>query len=122
MKLARIAMMVVRIGVVFQLVVGAALWSGRWYAILDLHRTVGVLFVIALFIVAGTALAAGRSVALAGFTIVWGLALAGMGFSQAAMMPGDNHWVIRVVHLAMGLLALPMAERLMKSQAGAVSV
>ena len=107
-------MMVLRLSAVFQIIVGGALWSGKWYPILDLHRTVGVVYVICLWIICGTALMAKNKPVLAVVGIIWGLAIAGFGFSQASIMPGDNHNMIKVAHLVLSLLAFPIAEILAK--------
>jgi hypothetical protein len=119
MKMTRTALMALRLAAVFQLIVGAALWSGKWYPILDLHRTVGVIYVICLWIICGAALSAKRKPALAAIGIVWGLVIAGFGFSQVAVMPGDNHNMVRVAHLLVSLLALPIAEILAKGSSTA---
>jgi hypothetical protein len=32
--------------------------------------------------------------------------------AQQAILIGDLHWIVRVVHLALGLATMPIAERL----------
>jgi hypothetical protein len=46
------------------------------------------------------------------FALVWGIALPALGIPQAAILVGPWHWIVRVVHLAMGLAALAVADRL----------
>ena len=114
MNRTKTALMVLRVAALFQVVVGAALWSGKWYPILDLHRTVGIIYVLCLWIICAGALSAKQKTGLAIFGIVWGLVIAGFGFSQTQIMPGDSHNMVRVAHLVMALIALPVAEILAK--------
>ena len=120
MSLSRILLMLMRIGAGVQVVVGLGLWSGRWYSLVDMHRTVGVLYVILLWVLAIIALVQRRSVKVALFAIVWGVVIAALGFAQQGILIGDLHWVVRVVHLVIGLAAMPIAERLAPRSARAV--
>jgi uncharacterized integral membrane protein len=112
MSLSRILLVLMRIGAGLQVVVGLGLWTGRWYSLVDMHRTVGVIYVILLWVLAIIALVQRRSVKLALFAIVWGLVIAALGFAQQGILIGDLHWIVRVVHLVIGLAAMPIAERL----------
>jgi hypothetical protein len=56
-------------------------------------------------------------VGLAAFAIAWGLLVAGVGMTQQGLLPGDLHWIVRVMHLVIGLAAMPIAERLAGSPA-----
>jgi hypothetical protein len=104
--------MLMRVGAGVQVVVGLGLWSGRWYSLVDMHRTVGVIYVILLWVLAILALVQRRSVKVALFAIVWGFVIAMLGFAQQRFLIGDLHWVVRVLHLIIGLAAMPIAERL----------
>jgi hypothetical protein len=44
--------------------------------------------------------------------LLWGLALPAFGMTQATMLIGPWHWIIQVIHLLMGLIALGVADRL----------
>ena len=112
MSLSRILLMLMRIGAAVQVVVGLGLWSGRWYSLVDLHRTVGVVYVVLLWVLAIIALVQRRSVKTALFAIVWGFVIVALGFAQQGILIGDLHWIVRVVHLIIGLAAMPIAERL----------
>jgi uncharacterized integral membrane protein len=118
--------MLMRIGAGVQVVVGLGLWTGRWYSLVDMHRTVGVLYVILLWVLAIIALVQRRSVKLALFGILWGLIIAALGFAQQGILIGELHWIVRVVHLIIGLAAMPIAEQLaprsMRSVVGAGKV
>ena len=119
MRVPFLSLMFMRIAALVQLVVGIAMWTGRWYSLVGMHRTIGVLFVLALWIISVIALAQRRSVGLAAFGIVWGLVVAAIGFMQQGMLIGDLHWIVRVAHLVIGMASLPIAERLVAKPVGA---
>jgi hypothetical protein len=112
MSLSRILLMLMRVGAGVQVVVGLGLWSGRWYSFVDMHRTIGIVYVVLLWVLAIIALVQQRSVKVALFAIVWGFVIAMLGFTQQRILIGDLHWIVRVVHLIVGLAAMPIAERL----------
>ena len=112
MSLSRKLLMGMRVGAALQLLVGVALWTGHWSSLVNVHMLVGVLFVLLLWTIAGIALSHRQSVGLAAFALVWGLLVAGIGMMQRGLLPGDLHWVVRVMHLVIGLAAMPIAERL----------
>src|SRR6187200_1066678 len=112
MRVPFLLLMFMRIGALIQVVVGVALWTGHWSSLVDVHRTIGVLFVLALWIIAVIALVQRRSAGLAAFALLWGLIVAALGFMQQGILVGDLHWIVRVVHLVIGLASMPMAERL----------
>lgn len=112
----RPCLMFMRVAVVVQLVLGIGFWTGRWPALVQAHMIIGVLYVLALWVIAIIAMRAHIMTGFAAFAIVWGLVVAGLGNAQTTIMVGDSHWIIRVVHLVVSLAAMPIAERL----AGAV--
>ena len=112
MKVSRGLLMFMRLAMLLQLIVGIGLWTGHLYSLVDLHRTIGVLFVLSLWIIAIIALVQRRSPGLAAFAILWGLLVAGIGFMQQGMMIGDLHWIIRVLHLVIGVASMPIAEKI----------
>ena len=66
-----------------------------------------------LWILALIALFQRRTIGTALFAIFWGFCVAMLGYMQQGILAGsDLHWVVRVVHLAIGLLALGLAEQL----------
>ena len=112
MRVPFLLLMFMRVGALVQVIVGIGLWTGHWYSLVDVHRTVGVLFVLALWIIAATALLQRRSAGLAAFAVAWGVLVAGLGFMQQTILPGDLHWIVRVLHLVIGMASMPIAERL----------
>jgi len=120
MTVARSLLMFMRLGALLQIVVGIGLWTGHLYSLVDVHRTVGVLFVLSLWIIALIAIAQRRAIGLATFAIAWGVLVAALGFMQQGILPGEFHWVIRVLHLVIGMASMPIAERLAPGRARVV--
>jgi hypothetical protein len=101
-----------RIAIALQIIVGIALWTGHWMSLASVHMIVGLLYVLMLWGVAGIAISQHRSTGLAAFAFVWGLVIAAFGMAQQGILVGDLHWVVRVMHLVIGIAAMPVAERL----------
>ena len=112
MRIPFLLLMFMRIGALIQVVVGTALWTGHWYSLVDVHRTIGMLFVLALWGIAVIALVQRRSAGLAAFALLWGLLVAALGFTQQGILVGELHWIVRVLHLVIGLASVSLAERL----------
>jgi hypothetical protein len=110
-----ITIWVVRVAGIIQLVLGTLFWTGRAYQYLGLHISGGFLVVLGLWTLALLALSnrAGRGLAI--FALLWGLALPAFGMQQARILVGSLHWIIRVIHLIMGMAAIGTAERLAKA-------
>jgi hypothetical protein len=112
MTRAQQLLMPLRLLAAVQIVVGIGFWSSHWFALRGFHMGVGVIFVLILWAIAALAIAAKRATSLAIVAIVWGVAIAGVGAAQQGLLGGDSHWIVRVLHLAMAVAAMPMAERL----------
>lgn len=113
MRAATLATMwIVRVAGIVQIVFGLLFWTGRALGYIPLHMSVGFVVVLGLWTLAVLALVARTGAGLALFGLLWGLALPALGMTQAAILVGPWHWIIRVVHLLMGLTALGLADRL----------
>ena len=44
--------------------------------------------------------------------LVWGLITIILGMTQTQLLPGSAHWVIRALHLVVGLVAMGLGETL----------
>lgn len=119
MTATRLILMLLRIGAGVQVVLGIGFWTGHWVTLVDLHRTVGIVFVILLWTIGMLALVRRSNALLALLAMAWSLVIAGVGFAQQSILPGDAHWIVRVAHLVIGLAAMPMAERLARRDAPA---
>ena len=109
---AGISLWIVRIAGTLQLALGALFWTGHAYTFLPLHIISGTLIVLTLWTVAVLALVARTRRGLALFGLLWGVALPAFGMQQASMLAGSLHWIIRVLHLVMGLAAMALAGML----------
>ena len=112
MGVARILLVFMRAAMAVQVVVGIGFWTGHWANLVNVHMAIGSLFVIALWVIAGIAGANGRPGRLVTFGFVWGVIVLALGMTQQGILIGSLHWVIRVLHLAVGIAAMPIAERL----------
>jgi hypothetical protein len=104
--------MAVRVLGVIQIVLGLLFWTGNALGLVDLHMLNGIVIVLLLWVMAGLAAAARVQPALVAGAFVWGLIVVALGLNQTDLLPGSFHWVIQVVHLLVGLVALGLADTL----------
>jgi hypothetical protein len=102
----------IRVCAVVQIVVGGLFWTGNAYTLLQLHMLTGIVLVLALWVQAALGVRVGLGFGIAAGALVWGVVVVALGMTQATLLPGDLHWLIRVVHLLIGLGAVGMAESL----------
>ena len=95
-----------------QVLLGLLLWTGRAPGVRTPHMIIGVGFVLGLLALAGLAARAGRGCGLAATTAALGLVLPVFGALHPRLLPGPGHWLIRLLHLALGLAAMALAARL----------
>lgn len=107
-----IALMVVRLFGVILLVLGGLFWAGNALQLVGTHMLIGVLFVLALWVLSGVAAATRQSGGLVASGFIWGIVVLALGMMQKSLMPGSAHWVIQVLHLLIGLIAMGLGERL----------
>ncbi|HSU14119.1 hypothetical protein [Longimicrobium sp.] len=117
---ASISNWIVRLAGTLQLVLGALFWTGHAYTCVPLHIIGGAAIVLALWTVAVLALIARTHRGLALFALLWGLALPAFGIRQATVLIGPMHWIVRVIHLLMGLAAMALAGTLAQAILAAV--
>jgi len=109
---AMVAIMLARLAFVIQLVLGIIIWAGNSDSLTGLHILIGLVFVLALWALAVIALPGGVAYPLVAAGLVWGIVVVAFGLAQRGLIPGDAHWVIRVIHLLIGLVAIGLAEML----------
>jgi len=112
MSISRMLLVFMRAAMAVQVILGIGFWTGHWANLVNVHMAIGSLFVIALWVIAGIASAHGRPGRLVAFGFVWGVIVLALGMTQQGILVGDLHWIIRVLHLAIGIAAMPIAERL----------
>lgn len=109
-----VLLMLGRLVGILQILGGVAIWVGVAPWVRQAHMAIGSLFVLVLWIVGVIALFALPARALSFFTLLWGALVLWLGMAQVSLLPGAGHWVIRVVHLVVGLIAIGLLEQLGK--------
>ena len=94
------------------MILGITFWTGHALNLVPFHMAIGGLFVLALWTLAILSARAGAPPALVALTLAWGAIIPLLGFFQYQLLPGPFHWVIKVLHLVVGLVAMPLAGRL----------
>jgi uncharacterized membrane protein YuzA (DUF378 family) len=91
------------------LLVGIAIWAGFPGDIAP-HKVVGMLLGVVLGAITFFGLRSGlyRS-ALA--LVAWTIGMIGFGLVHARFLPGPRHWIVRIVHIAIGIVGVILAER-----------
>jgi hypothetical protein len=105
----RIAINIVRIGVLIELALGILFWTGNADSLQIVHIVIGILVVLSLWTLGIAQGLQGGSFGLALATFVVGFLLALVGLFQKQWLV-DNHWIIQVIHLLLGLSAIGLAE------------
>ena len=111
--MVRIAIMVLRVAVLFNLITGIIFWTGNADPLQIVHIIFGILAVISLWVVGIMQGLRGGSFGLALATFVVGFLLALVGLFQKNWLPeatSANHWIIQVIHLVLGLAAIGLGE------------
>ena len=117
MSVSRMLLVFMRVAMAVQVVLGIGFWTGHWYRLVTVHTVVGLLFVLALWGIAGIAVAQRRGGGLAALAFLWGGLVVALGMTQQGILVGGLHWVIRVLHLVIGVASMPIAERLAAARA-----
>jgi hypothetical protein len=107
-------------------VLGILFWTGHALSLLQLHRALGGLFVICLWVLAVIGFLVPGSRAFALVVLIWSFIVLALGVTQLRLMPGADHWVIQTLHLLVGLIAMglghALARRIGRGPAAAASV
>jgi len=106
----RIALNIVRVGVLIELALGILFWTGNADSLQIVHIVIGILIVLSLWTLGIAQGLQGGSFGLALATFVVGFLLAFVGLFQTRWLIGSNHWIIQVIHLLLGLSAIGLAE------------
>jgi hypothetical protein len=111
---ASILQVVARIIGLVLIVLGILFWAGRANQLLPLHIVLGSLLVLTLLAQAMLAARAGANRGLIALAVLWGPIMLVFGMAHANLLPGQFHWVVRVLHLAVGIVAMGMVDVLGK--------
>jgi len=105
------------------LVLGLLHWAGTAVRLMTMHMALGFLTVGALWVIGiAQAVSKGGSWLIAACAVIVGAVTIVFGLLHTALMAGEFHWVIQVVHLAFGILTIGLghmaAARYRKASAG----
>lgn len=109
---ARIVLYAGRTFGLLQIVLGLLLWTGFGAAWLGLHMLNGILITLLLFAAAWFGVRAGASKGLVWFGVAWAVLLPVFGIMHPTLLAGALHWIIQVLHLVVGIVALGLIDRL----------
>ena len=105
--IARYASAVVTLGGILALLSGLAHWLGIAPDFLSMHMLLGYLTVAGLWTIGiAQAFSAGGSSLVAALAIVVGAFTIYLGMNQTVLLPGENHWLIQLAHLVLGILTI----------------
>ena len=118
-RTASISRLLVRVLGVLQILLGLAAWVGIGRGLVPVHMLLGLVLVILLWMLAALGARAGAHPGRVALAVLWGLFVPVFGVMHGALVVGDWHWVIQVLHLLVGMLLLGQAEQLGRiAQAG----
>ena len=109
---ATVCQMLVRVIGPIMIILGILFWTGNALSLVPLHMLLGLVVVLLLWILAALAAVARVPAGMVALAAVWGLVVVALGVTQSGLMPGELHWIIQVLHLAVGIVALVLADRL----------
>jgi hypothetical protein len=111
--ITRICSLVVRIGGSLALLLGLLRYFNIGPDLVQLHMTLGILVVLALWILATIyARTPNANLGAAIGASVTGLLLLIVGVTQQGLLLNGFHWVIQVIHVLLGLTVIGMGESL----------
>ena len=93
-------------------VLGICFWTGHALSLLQLHMTLGALFVVSLWVLAVIGLMGRGTRGMALVVLIWSLIVPALGVTQVTLLPGSDHWVVQVAHLLVGLIAVGLGHGL----------
>ena len=103
---------VVRLTGMTQVALGLLFWTDRALTLVPLHMAIGITFVIAGWVLAGLAARSGVRPGFVAPAALWGIVVLGLGMTQGRLLPGPAHWIVKVLHLLVGIAAMALAARL----------
>ena len=95
-----------------QIALGVVFWTGHALALIPLHMLIGFVFVLALWTLCVLGARARLPLPSVLVALGWSLVVPIFGITQTQLLPGPAHWVIRVLHLLVGMIAMGQARGL----------
>jgi hypothetical protein len=104
--------MLIRLTGLLLIVMGASFWTGHALTLIPVHRQIGYVFVLSLCALGALAARAGVAPGFVVVVFLWGVLVPVLGITQDRLVLGDAHWIIKLLHLLVGLGAMGQAEGL----------
>lgn len=106
-----IAQMLIRICGILLLILGLLIWAEGMSGLIDIHMLLGLILVISLVVLGILAWRRQAPVGLAAGLIVIAVLVLWVGVAQdTTLNAGPNQWIVKIVHLLLGMGAVAMAE------------
>jgi hypothetical protein len=102
----------VRIAGSVMIVLGLLIWTGSLDGLIPIHMLVGIVLVVALWVLSWQAYRVGVTRGLVWSALVIGLILPIVGIAQKDVLHADDNVIVPIVHLGLGLLAIGLGEAL----------
>ncbi|HEY7198659.1 MAG TPA: hypothetical protein VIC57_00530 [Candidatus Dormibacteraeota bacterium] len=109
---ATVLLMLIRLSGLILVTLGILFWTGNAGDLIPVHMLLGLVLVLSLWALAFIAARAGAPAGQVAVAVAWGLVVPILGVTQDQILGGDAHWLIRILHLLVGLTAIGMAEGL----------
>jgi hypothetical protein len=107
----QIASILLRVFGTLALILGLLFWAGIGLNFIAVHMVLGLLVVLSLWIIGvGQAFSKNGSWMLAIGALALGALVIVLGLRQSALLVGPLHWVIQVIHLLLGVLAVGIGQ------------
>ena len=103
---------------VAQILLGLLFWTAPIhqnfgvYTLVPLHMLCGLSIVICLWVLAALGARAGAGAGRVAFAVFWGFFVPVFGVVHGGILQGEWHWVIQVLHLLVGVVAIGQVESL----------
>jgi len=106
----KIALGAVRLTGFIQVLLGILFWTGRAIPLVPVHMTVGLIFVLGLWVLAGVGVQAQVDWRLSALAAGWGAVVVALGMTQTRLLIGPMHWIVQVAHLLVGIAAMALGN------------
>jgi hypothetical protein len=120
--LLRYASAILTLSGALALILGLLYWAGTGAALMTMHMALGLVTVGSLWAIAIAQAVNGGSWLIAAGAVILGTITIGFGLLHAALMAGEFHWVVQILHLTLGILTIGFghmtAARYRKALAG----
>lgn len=100
----------IRIFGTLMLILGIIFWINQNGHLIIFHILIGVILALLILLLAIFSAIAGAPKGWVALTFVWAIILPIYGMTQATLLAGSFHWIVHVVHLLVGIIALGDTE------------